>query len=393
MTPWPNGSHVVEVSGGGRHLSTPGQAIITCVYLFGIFSNICSLALISRREIHRNRSHTLMLRCLVWNDLLALLGSCTVMYIQLYLPRRYGFQKCICAMRVLLRNFGLCSGCVAVVMAVERWLALTRPFVYQKHVTYTRIRNAIFTLWMVVIVVVSLPFVGMGTYYDSPADAAAAGDSVRCTRYRFAVGQRDVAYAYLMFSMGVLLCAVIVACNMAVVRVLCRLGPGRPERPTRTIVHKDSRELTFNATTPDELSFAKLMIILCLFFVACWLPQMLTIVVAQVNPAIRNHVFYYLADACMALNFTLDPVLYVLSRRQHRRGLRRLFSSCFPCCWMQGRGSARSMRIETKISREGTCHSEPNHTSKSSFGIPVITRLSTLRRTLSAPPDYKCTAI
>jgi hypothetical protein len=37
-----------------------------------------------------------------------------------------------CRIRVLWRFFGLGSGCVAIVMAVERWLALTKPFFYQK---------------------------------------------------------------------------------------------------------------------------------------------------------------------------------------------------------------------------------------------------------------------
>lgn len=37
-----------------------------------------------------------------------------------------------CVFRVVWRGFGVSSGCVALVMAVERWLALTHPFLYQK---------------------------------------------------------------------------------------------------------------------------------------------------------------------------------------------------------------------------------------------------------------------
>lgn len=141
----------------GRHLSPLGQALITCVYLIGILSNVCALTLLRHRKGPRNRSHGLMLRCLAWNDLLALLGSCAVMHLQLLLgtvavgvggdPGSSGSghvrersvfgeapqqPRWLCALRVILRSFGLSSGCVAMVMAVERWLALTRPFVYQK---------------------------------------------------------------------------------------------------------------------------------------------------------------------------------------------------------------------------------------------------------------------
>lgn len=73
---------------------------------------------------------TFMLRCLVGNDLTALLGSLVQMYVRLYLPNPN--EKWLCVSRVLFRAFGLGSGCVALVMAVERWLALTHPFVYPR---------------------------------------------------------------------------------------------------------------------------------------------------------------------------------------------------------------------------------------------------------------------
>jgi prostaglandin E receptor 4 len=68
-----------------------------------------------------------MLRCLTINDLIAMLGTWVQMYISRYWPGN-GF----CYLHVVWRLFGLFSGCVAIVMAGERWLALTRPFLYQK---------------------------------------------------------------------------------------------------------------------------------------------------------------------------------------------------------------------------------------------------------------------
>jgi len=79
----------------------------------------------------RNRKHLLMLRCLATNDLVALLGMLVQMYVTIY-AGGVTTTKIFCSLRVVWRLFGLFSGCVAIVMAVERWLALTRPFVYQK---------------------------------------------------------------------------------------------------------------------------------------------------------------------------------------------------------------------------------------------------------------------
>lgn len=83
----------------------------------------------------RNRKHLLMLRCLAINDLVALLGMWIQMYIKMYITIYIGnviSMRIFCSLRVVWRLFGLFSGCVAIVMAAERWLALTRPFVYQK---------------------------------------------------------------------------------------------------------------------------------------------------------------------------------------------------------------------------------------------------------------------
>ena len=80
-----------------------------------------------------------MLRCLVGNDLTALLGMLVQMHVSLYVENLN--EKWLCASRVVFRAFGLGSGCVALVMAVERWLALTHPFIYP------RVRSLIYTFF------------------------------------------------------------------------------------------------------------------------------------------------------------------------------------------------------------------------------------------------------
>ncbi|GBN93445.1 hypothetical protein AVEN_151464-1, partial [Araneus ventricosus] len=115
-----------------RHVSILGQVLITFFYCFGISANVSALVLLARGETVRNRKQTLMVRCLAYNDLVALLGSFLLMYMQLYMSEPLVDSRWFCALRVILRTFGLSSGCVAIVMAAERWMALTRPFLYQK---------------------------------------------------------------------------------------------------------------------------------------------------------------------------------------------------------------------------------------------------------------------
>lgn len=125
-----NGTSVDSGGGGGgereRHLGPLYQIVVTVSYVLGVIGNAAALLILcfSGRQQARNRKHTLMLKCLAINDLVALLGMLVLMH---YWPRALSnYWKCAC--RVLLRVFGLGSGCVAIVMAFERWLALTRPF-------------------------------------------------------------------------------------------------------------------------------------------------------------------------------------------------------------------------------------------------------------------------
>lgn len=117
-----------------NHGSAPGlslarQMLITVSYVVGTAGNIAALWILYKSAKTRNSKHVLMLRCLATNDLVAQLGMLVLMYLQIYevIPL---FWRCV--LYVCLRAFGLGSGCVAFVMAVERWLALTRPFLYQQ---------------------------------------------------------------------------------------------------------------------------------------------------------------------------------------------------------------------------------------------------------------------
>ncbi|XP_067145319.1 prostaglandin E2 receptor EP2 subtype-like [Centruroides vittatus] len=312
-----------------RHVSLPGQALITCFYLLGVGGNVCALALLAKARAGANEKHALMLRCLSVGDLLALLGSFALMYARLYLDPRRVATSVFCALRVLLRTFGLWSGCVAAVMAVERYLALARPFLYHKHITYKVIKRVILATWMVALALVCLPLMGFGLYYDGQATD---GRPV-CVRYRFARSAKDVAYAYLMLGFGLSLCLIMAGCNLAVVKVLCRIGAKKWQAGAgRTVVRKESNELAFDHVTAEEVAFAKLMIVFCIFFVVCWLPQMVTIVMAQADPEGEERPFYRVADVLLATNFSLDPIVYVLSRRAHREGLKRMLRPVCQFC-------------------------------------------------------------
>jgi hypothetical protein len=75
----------------------------------------------------------------------------------------------------------------------DRFIHSLTDYCVLQHITYKVIRRAIFCLWLAVFVLVCLPFVGFGLYYD---------DDHQCVRYREAKKPTEKAYAYLYFTFG-----------------------------------------------------------------------------------------------------------------------------------------------------------------------------------------------
>ncbi|KAL4717206.1 hypothetical protein ACJJTC_017093, partial [Scirpophaga incertulas] len=238
-----------------------------------------------------------------------------------------------CAARVVLRVFGIGSVCIAVTMALERYLALTRPFLYQKQVTYFVIRMALLASWFWAMVLTCAPIFGLGLYYDQ--------EKALCTRYRNAVTPVDFAYAVFYVIFGTLLCLILVYCNFAVIQALYSItAPRAGEQPVvRRVSRSSCRQrsmngskpsLHHNAATAEEVAFSRLMATLSVLFMLCWLPQMVTsaLYLALGPPAWpKLTTLANLSDMLMLLNYVLNPILYVLMRQ--RQTIYHTISHCF----------------------------------------------------------------
>lgn len=264
-------------------------------------------------------------RFLASNNFIALLGMFILYNFQIYLPEHVYTQytRIFCAFRVVWRFFGFNSGCIAVVMATERWLALTKPFTYRKFVTETVILKVLIGFCVFAAVLSCLPLFGFGLYFDA--------DKNVCQRYREATEPIDVGYAFTFFSFGnktndicnsigfslqsfhsipgTLIVIWIVACNLSVTNELYRVKTNRCS--INPLI----------ARSKEEIRFAKLMNILSLSFIICWLPQMACILIAQFwgHEERLHRNFCRIADLLMVSHFIIDPYIYVLIRcRQDR---------------------------------------------------------------------------
>lgn len=128
-------------------------------------------------------------------EFVGLVGMLTIMITKITSPHLYKNHIWIfCFSRILWRFFGLSSGCVAFLLAVERYFALTKPFFYCKHFTNGLMKRLIFMLWTLAAILCFAPVYGFGIFLDEQAK--------KCERYRNATKTWDIAYAFLFFFVG-----------------------------------------------------------------------------------------------------------------------------------------------------------------------------------------------
>ncbi|CAK1545797.1 unnamed protein product [Leptosia nina] len=307
--------------------------VVKVAYAIGIVGNAAAiLALrIGERRV-RNRKHLLLLTSLAANDLVALVGMLSALIVAEQFPslaRTQGY----CAARVVLRVFGIGSVCIAVTMALERYLALTRPFLYQKQVTYFVIRMALLVSWLWAALLTCAPVLGLGLYYDEATQ--------QCVRYRNATEGMDFFYAIFYVTFGTALCVILVYCNLAVIRALYAITAPRDGGPVVRRVSKSSCRQRqrcgealhhHNAATAEEVAFSRLMATLSVLFMICWLPQMVTSALyLSLGPESwkRLDSLGRLSDMLMLLNYVLDPILYVLFRRCSLSAFCHNIATCF----------------------------------------------------------------
>lgn len=130
-------------------------------------------------------------------DFVGLLGMLSQMTIRHHVISERYFQEhiqMVCFVRIVWRFFGMSSGCLAFIMAIERYFALTKPFFYCKHFTNGLIKRLIFIMWTSCALLTFAPAFGFGIFYDA--------NEKKCERYRDAEDPFDIAYAFLFFFVG-----------------------------------------------------------------------------------------------------------------------------------------------------------------------------------------------
>ncbi|CAH2095019.1 unnamed protein product [Euphydryas editha] len=216
-----------------------------------------------------------------------------------------------------------------------------------RQVTYYVIRMTLLVSWFWAAALTCAPVLGVGFYYDEK--------NRTCTRYRNATSGLDFGYAVFYVMFGTLLCAVLVYCNLAVIRALYAITAPRGGGPpvVRRVSKSSCRQRNntahthHNAATAEEVAFSRLMATLSVLFMICWLPQMVTSALylgLGQSAWPRLEVLGKLSDMLMLLNYVLDPILYVLMRQRRHISPSALCHSITHCFKRSHKTSTESMK-------------------------------------------------
>lgn len=163
--PWLNGS-----------TGPPSQALglgMTCFTLvFGAISNLVALGILARLKQHRGQStppFQLLTVVLLLTDLggHVVLGSFALyMHICLYLKKQLWEPSApLCKIfGASMVFFGLYPLLLGGAMAVERCLAITKPFSHNSNISLSRVRPLVALLLLVALLMAVLPLLDVGTY-------------------------------------------------------------------------------------------------------------------------------------------------------------------------------------------------------------------------------------
>uniref|UniRef100_A0A672IBF9 Thromboxane A2 receptor n=1 Tax=Salarias fasciatus TaxID=181472 RepID=A0A672IBF9_SALFA len=306
----------------------PAGLVISCfTMIFGTVSNLTGLYILAKSHARFRRQAKAPFLLLTVALLLADLGGHVIpgaFALYLHIIRRYEMQdvkpnKEFCHIfGACMVFFGLCPLLLGCAMAVERCIAITKPFFHASMVTVAHMRQVVFFLSSLALVLAILPFFEVGTYaiqfpgtwcFLPVHDPQSAANTI---------------LALVFSSLGLAALVLSLMCN--ILSGLALLHP-------RIRSHNDNAKATA-AQCPRRASSASSSSVLCSLDVemmmqlaaitvvscVCWSPFLIHIFLMQISQSLKASAqmedgFILLALRMASWNQILDPWVYILLRR------------------------------------------------------------------------------
>nr|QBS47867.1 GPCR5 [Tripedalia cystophora] len=300
----------------------PKQGVILMLITIpGVLGNIVAFAttvkLLSTRVIAANY----LVLALTLTDFYGIL-LCTLPTHLCYVYLRWVGGHAMCQFQGFSAMFAsLASGCLATAMAVDRLLAITKPFQYKKLVNPKRAIYSAATIWVFSFVLSAIPIGGIGRFKRNLTGTF-------CTIDWFAETVSNIVFAAFYAFLGIILVFVIVYCNVKVIIGLRNIKRKRETELTSGTLRYDGGKKITSSADVLERQLARSVCVISVLFLICWLPFMFRIV-CNLGGWWKNPWVDVQVSRLLLFNFVLDPFLYTFSRKQCRDIMFDWFCCCF----------------------------------------------------------------
>ena len=191
---------------------------------------------------------------------------CTLPTLLCYLHKRWVGGNAMCNFQSVSTMFAsLASGILATAMAIDRLLAVWKPFLYKKHVTMRRTFFTVTGTWLGGFIVAISPLAGSDFFVKNLT-------GTYCTINWFAKQTANQVYAVIYAIIGVTLVAIVVFCNVKIAVTLLA------QRKKRSALHGlEMEEHADDGRKKSEMQLVKSVGAVSILFIICWFPFMVSL--------------------------------------------------------------------------------------------------------------------
>lgn len=205
---------------------------------------------------------------------------CTLPTLLCYLKKGWVGGTPMCNFQGVSTMFSsLASGCLATAMAMERLIAVSKPFLYRQNASVNKAFLTIAVIWSSAFVIAVTPLAGSGNFVKNLT-------KTYCTINWFAKSKENIAYVIFYALIGVTLLIIVVYCNVKLVLCLLNVGKNRENLRSQSSMKKLVKNEDSNAEQKSkkamiasnamERQLAKTVALISLLFIICWAPFMVS---------------------------------------------------------------------------------------------------------------------